>query len=157
MNASTQFAEPVPAAPAARTYPLPFSTTPYGCRVEDIPTHLEDGSPLETWDGWSPRDCLNVDRPDGLDRAPPPGWYSVAHWVALTHPHWFDMLDMPMPDLFKDWAEGRGFARDDGDIFDLMAQEGMTPIEWPAPVKAQEAGIPTVLLFPDPILRAVDR
>ncbi|MFG1418305.1 hypothetical protein V5F38_10385 [Xanthobacter sp. V0B-10] len=125
--------------------------------MEDIPTHLENGRPLMTWDGWSPRDCLNLDRPDGLDRAPPPGWYSIAHWVALTHPLWFDWFETPMPELFAAFARGdfgNGARRK---ILDLMAQEGMTPIEWPAPVKAQEAGIATVLLFPDPILREADR
>ncbi|MFG1433396.1 hypothetical protein V5F69_20430 [Xanthobacter sp. V2C-4] len=123
--------------------------------MEDIPTHLEDGRPLMTWDGWSPRDCLNLDRPDGLDRAPPAGWYSIAHWFALTEPSCFYLFEEPMPDLFARWARGDFQSAGRESALDLLAKEGMAPIAWPAPPKAREAGIATVLLFPDPILRVI--
>ncbi|MFG1419927.1 hypothetical protein V5F38_19125 [Xanthobacter sp. V0B-10] len=134
--------------------------------MEDIPTHLENGRPLMTWDGWSPRDCLNLDRPDGLDRAPPPGWYSIPHWAALTEWRIFDTFCAGMPEVISEWiglpggVAAGGSAKFDGQeqgkALELMRQEGMAPIEWPAPHRMHaELGITTVLLFPDPILRAI--
>lgn len=121
------------------THPLPFSTTPRGCRVEDIPDDLV------TWDGWSPKDCLN------LDPAPPAGWYSIPHWAALTEWHLFNYLEEPGTVICEEWLGDRW----QGQALRLAAEEGIAPIEWPAPPKMQAAGIATALLFPDPILREV--
>lgn len=130
--------------PAGLHYPLPFSSTPFGCRVEDIPTDIV------TWDGWSPRDCLN------LDPAPPAGWYSIPHWFALTEWHCFDYLDEPTACLTNGFFE-RVDKHGKPGLVALMGKacrdEGLEPIEWPAPPKLVAHGRPTVLLFPDPVLR----
>ena len=129
------------AQPFAAAHPIPFAPHPRGCRIESIPDDLM------TWDGWSPRDCLN------LDPAPPAGWYSVPHWVALTEWGVFRGHDAPMPEILEEWFgevwQGQALAK--------AAEEGVTPLEWPAPPKLQAHGIATVLLFPDPILRDVFR
>ncbi|GLI22221.1 hypothetical protein GGQ86_000481 [Xanthobacter flavus] len=146
MNATTS-----PATLLASASPLPFPLHPYGCRVEDVPA-----TPL-THDGWSRRDCLNVDPP------PPPGWYSIPHWVALTGYYRFGDF-AAMPEVVSEWiglpggVEAGGSADHNGEeqakALDLMATEGMAPIVWPAPKRMQEElGIATVLLFPDPVLR----
>jgi len=151
---ATRPANRVPHYPAGPNYPSPIPTTPYGCRIEDIPTDLK------THDGWSPLDCLN------LDPAPPVGWYSIPHWEALTEWRIFDTFCADMPEIVSEWiglpggVAAGGSAKFDGQeqakALDLMRQEGMTPIEWPAPPRLRdELGIATVLLFPDPILRAV--
>ncbi|MFG1480270.1 hypothetical protein V5F53_16680 [Xanthobacter sp. V4C-4] len=153
MNAVTSDHAAQFGASASMAYPSPIPLHPHGCRVEDIPTHLSDGRPLVTWDGWSPLDCINLDRPDGRDRAPPAGWYSIPHWFALIEPSCFWLFEEHMPDLFAEWARGDFRNARQETALAFMAKEGMEPLEWQAPVKAREAGIATVLLFPDPILR----
>lgn len=131
--------------------PLPFPLHPYGCRVEDVPA-----VPL-TDDGWSRRDCLNVNPP------PPPGWHSIPHWVVLTGYYRFEDFGA-MPEVVSEWiglpggvGAGGSATHDGGEQAkapDLMATEGMAPMAWPAPPRMQEElGIATVLLFPDPVLR----
>lgn len=121
-------------------HPNPFSSAPRGCRVENIP------SDLRTWDGWFPRDCLNLDPP------PPPGWYSIPHWAALTEWGLFDSAEATMEETLSEWM---------GDPWQVEAlryceEEGISPIEWPAPRRMRiELGIAAVLIFPDPILREV--
>jgi len=121
-------------------HPLPFSSTPRGCRVEDIP------GDLLTWDGWAPRDCLNLDPP------PPRGWYSIPHWAALTEWGLFETAEATMEETLGEWMRDPWQA----DALRYCAEEGIVPIEWPAPPRMKsELGIASVLLFPDPILREV--
>ena len=142
------------AAAYSRAPRFPFPAHPYGCRVEDV------RSDLLTQDGWSPRDCLNLDPPS------PPGWYSIPHWVALTGYYAFEAFGADMPEIVSEWiglpggVGAGGSATHDGveqaKALELMAREGMAPIEWPAPPRMQvELGIAAVLLFPDPVLRSL--
>ena len=118
-------------------YPLPFSTRPYGRTPDDIP----EGT---TFDGWSPRNLLNIDPP------PPPGWYSIPHWMGLTE--WEILIGGGNETPLAQWVAGwRGEEADRASA--LAAAEGFEPLEWPAPPLIAEAGCPTVPLFPDPILR----
>lgn len=139
---------------------LPVPLHPYGCRLQDIPD--DHRSP----DGWHPRDCINFNRPDGSDQAPPPGWYSIPHWVALTSHNSFGFFYVAMPEIVSEWVglpggvSAGGSEKYDGSdqakALAIMQAEGMAPIEWPAPPRMrEELGIQTVLLFPDPILRTV--
>lgn len=130
-------------SPIPNAHPLSFSSTPYGCRLHDIPTdHL-------TRDGWHPTDCINLDRPDGSDRAPPPGWYSVPHWAALTEWRAFGGWDADMSEILGEWL---GEPWQD-EALRLTLQEGMKHLEWTAPPRIRELGYPTIPLFPDPVLR----
>lgn len=122
--------------PPSTTLPLPIPQHPRGARIDDIPTDII------SWDGWRPLDWINT------APAPPLGWYSVFHWIALTEPGVFRHFCDPAPTLFH--AEQEEAKR-------LTRAEGSSPIEWPAPRKMQEAGIKSVWLIPDPILRDLFR
>lgn len=119
---------PVPLIPAPRH--------PYGCRFEDIPDDLV------TWDGWHLRDLVP------FDAAPPQGWYSVGHWLALVSPASLCcLLDTLMQSLVEMEAEA----------VEACRREGMEAVVWPAPPAIARAGIATVRLIPDPILRDLYR
>lgn len=118
------------------TLPPPIALYPRGARIEDIPADII------SWDGWRPLDWIN------MDPAPPLGWYSVFHWIALTEPGVFECFCDPAHTLFHEEQE---------EAKRLTRAEGSSPIEWPAPPKMQAAGVKSVWLIPDPILRDVFR
>ncbi|MFK8252662.1 hypothetical protein [Ancylobacter terrae] len=117
-------------------FPFPVPLHPYGRQLSDIPAGIR------TWDGWRPIDAVN------LDHLPPPGWYSVGHWSALTEPNIFAYFEEPLADVLTELEQV---------AFDACRKEWVEPIEWPAPPALVAAGIATVFLFPDPILREVSR
>lgn len=131
MNATT--------LPASAIAPMPFLPAPYGCRLEDIPADLR------TWDGWSPAECIDI--------TAPAGWYSVAHWAALTEWGVFESFEQPMEEVLAEWLGEPWQVEAER----LAAAEGVAPIVWPAPSKIAAAGFPTMLLFPDAIVREVFR
>lgn len=117
---------------------LPHALPPHprGARLDAIPADIV------SWDGWRPLDWINT------DPAPPLGWYSVFHWVALTEPGLFRHFCDPTPtQLLDEQDEARR----------LTKAEGLSPIKWPAPPRMQAAGVKFVWLIPDPILRDVFR
>ncbi|MCK0197061.1 hypothetical protein MWN34_09065 [Ancylobacter sp. 6x-1] len=121
---------------AINAFPFPFSPTPYGCRLEDIPDDIVTG------DGWKPLDAVN------LDHLPPPGWYTVGHWSALTEPGIFRLLSGPLHEALAD-MEAQAVA--------ASRREGIEPIDWPAPPALVAIGIETVKLIPEIVLRDITR
>ncbi|MFG1362117.1 hypothetical protein [Xanthobacter versatilis] len=73
----------------------------------------------------------------------PAGWFSIWEFLAITEP-----ATLAFSNVAEDWQEEEDTATE------LARREGVAPIRVPAPaVLASGYGIPTVLLFPDAILR----
>jgi len=108
--------------------PVPAPLHPYGCRLEDIPP-----------------DCRTV-----VNSTPPPpqGWYSVGHWSALVSPNIFNGFVRPLVEVLAEM---------ESEALDACGREGIEPLQWPAPPALSAAGVATVLLIPDPILRDLFR
>ncbi|MFG1372177.1 hypothetical protein V5F32_08385 [Xanthobacter oligotrophicus] len=71
------------------------------------------------------------------------GWFSIWEFLAITEPG-----TLAFSNVAEDWQEEEDAAAE------LARREGVEPIRVPAPaVLASGYGIPTVLLFPDAILR----
>jgi len=111
------------------TQPTPYAARLRGVFFPTIPHHTP------TPQGWRPKDFISEDAPYG--------WYSVWDFLARTEPLLFTEVD----DVEADYSDVVSKAAA------LAAAEGLAPLEWPAPWPLAEAGVATVLLFPDAILR----
>lgn len=74
---------------------------------------------------------------------PTRGWFSVWEFLAVTEPASLDLSH----DLAADWQEEEERAEE------MAHREGVEPVRVQAPEVLTSLGIPTVLLFPDAILR----
>lgn len=115
---------------------------PRGVRLSDIDTtscriagHLP--SAFLTPRDAEPRTPSHSDAP-----APAGGWWSVWEFLAITEPE-----TLALSNFAEDWQEREEAATA------LALQEEVEVVTVPAPAVLVAVGIPTVLLFPDAILR----
>lgn len=107
-----------------------YSRSPRGRSLQSLPDFTVGGR-------WRPLDLTNADAPAG--------WYSVWHWIAQTEPA---SLRHCGDDLYGAFLEFQDEA------LRLCEEEGVAPLEWPAPPAIADAASGSrVFLFPDPILR----
>lgn len=102
---------------------------PRGCALSDIP------SDIRTAAGHRPHDFVSDDRPAGH--------YSVYEFLARTEPELFRGL-IDAEEAFADVSAAASA---------LAGAEGVAVLDWPAPLALWAAGIRTVLIFPNAILR----
>lgn len=91
-------------------------------------------------DGHLPSAFLTPSR--GVAPAPAGGWWSVWEFLAITEPGTLECSNVA-----EDWQEQEEVATG------IAQREGIEPVAVPAPAVLVAYGIPTVLLFPDAILR----
>lgn len=112
----------------------PAAIGPRGVLLSDI-----DSTGLRI-DGHLPSAFLTPSR--GVGQWPAGDWWSVWEFLAITEPETLEASDVA-----EDWREQEDLATE------LARREGIEPMAAPAPAALVAYGIPTVLLFPDAILR----